>query len=81
MTADRGKPELTLYALVGIGTLNFASLLCGLGAGWLVDGWLGSFPIGTLLGLLVGIAAGIAASWLQIRKYFRSDTTSGVDDT
>jgi F0F1-type ATP synthase assembly protein I len=70
MTEDRGKPELNLYALVGIGTLNVGSLLIGLGIGWFVDGQLGSSPVCTLIGLMVGIGFGIVASWLRIRKYF-----------
>jgi len=70
MTADRGRPELTLYALVGIGTLNLGSLLIGLGVGWFVDGQVGTFPVVTLVGLMVGIGAGLTLSWFQIRKYF-----------
>jgi F0F1-type ATP synthase assembly protein I len=70
MTADRGRPELNLYALVGIGTLNVVSLLIGLGIGWFVDGQVGSFPVGTLVGLLIGIGSGLTASWFRIRKYF-----------
>jgi F0F1-type ATP synthase assembly protein I len=69
MTADRGRRELGLYALVGIGTLNLASLVVGLGAGWFVDSRLGSFPACTLAGLALGIGAGLTASWFQIRKY------------
>ncbi|HEX7107195.1 MAG TPA: AtpZ/AtpI family protein [Acidothermaceae bacterium] len=73
MTADRGRPELNLYALVGLGALNLGSLLLGLGIGWFVDGRIGTFPTLTLVGLMVGIATGVTASWFQIRKYF-SDT-------
>jgi F0F1-type ATP synthase assembly protein I len=74
MTADRGRPELSLYALVGIGTLNVGSLLTGLGVGWFIDGRISSFPVCTLVGLFVGIGAGLAASWFQIRKYFTDVT-------
>jgi F0F1-type ATP synthase assembly protein I len=70
MTAERGRPELNLYALVGIGTLNLGSLLLGLGIGWVIDGRTSTFPVVTLIGLAVGIAAGLTASWFQIRKYF-----------
>lgn len=72
MTGDRGRPELNLYALVGIGTLNLGSLLLGLGIGWFLDGRIGSFPLCTLVGLAVGIGAGLTASWFQIRKYFNN---------
>jgi F0F1-type ATP synthase assembly protein I len=70
MNADRGRPELNIYALVGIGTLNLGSLLIGLGIGWFIDGRVGSFPVCTLVGLVVGIGAGLTASWFRIRKYF-----------
>jgi len=70
MTADRGRPELTLYALVGIGALNLGSLLIGLGIGWFLDDRLGAFPACTLAGLVVGIVSGLVASWSRIRKYF-----------
>jgi F0F1-type ATP synthase assembly protein I len=70
MTAERGRPELNLYALVGIGTLNLGSLLLGLGIGWFIDGRTSTFPVVTLIGLAVGIAAGLTASWFRIRKYF-----------
>ncbi|MDQ1486134.1 MAG: hypothetical protein QOJ62_1827 [Actinomycetota bacterium] len=74
MTADRGRPELGLYALIGLGTLNLVSLLVGLGIGWFLDGQLGSSPAGTLIGLAVGIGAGVTASWFRIRKYFTDST-------
>jgi Putative F0F1-ATPase subunit Ca2+/Mg2+ transporter len=71
MTPDPQKPpQLGLYALIGIGTLNLVSLLVGLGIGWYLDGRLRSFPAATLMGLAVGIGAGLTASWFQIRKYF-----------
>jgi F0F1-type ATP synthase assembly protein I len=70
MTSDPQRPQLGLYALIGIGTLNLVSLLVGLGIGWYLDGRLHSFPAGTLIGLTVGIVAGLAVSWAQVRKYF-----------
>ena len=70
MAGDRGRPELNLYALVGIGTLNLGSLLIGLGIGWFIDGRISSFPVCTLVGLAVGIGTGLTASWFQIRRYF-----------
>ena len=70
MTSDPQRPQLGLYALIGIGTLNLVTLLVGLGIGWYLDGRLHSFPAGTLIGLAVGIVAGLAVSWAQIRKYF-----------
>jgi F0F1-type ATP synthase assembly protein I len=68
--APQRPPQLGLYALIGIGTLNLVSLLVGLGIGWFLDGRFHSFPAATLIGLVVGIAAGLTVSWLQIRRYF-----------
>ena len=70
MTGDRERPELGLYALIGLGTLNLVSLLGGLGIGWYLDGRLHSFPACAMAGLALGIGAGVTVSWLQIRKYF-----------
>ena len=70
MTPDPPRPELGLYALIGIGTLNLVSLLIGLGIGWFLDRRFDSFPAATLIGLAVGVGAGITLSWFQIRKYF-----------
>jgi F0F1-type ATP synthase assembly protein I len=70
MTLDPERPQLGLSALIGIGTLNLVTLLAGLGIGWYLDGRLGTFPVGALVGLGVGIVAGLTASWFQIRKYF-----------
>ena len=70
MTLDPERPKLGLSALIGIGTLNLVSLLAGLGIGWYLDGRLGTFPTGALIGLGAGIVAGLTASWFQIRRYF-----------
>ncbi|HEY8730002.1 MAG TPA: AtpZ/AtpI family protein [Acidothermaceae bacterium] len=70
MEVDPERPQLGLSALIGIGTLNLVTLLAGLGIGWYLDGRLGTFPAGALVGLGVGILAGLTASWLQIRRYF-----------
>jgi F0F1-type ATP synthase assembly protein I len=70
MSADPPRPELGLYALIGIGTLNLVCLLVGLGTGWFLDGQFDSFPAATLIGLAVGVGTGVILSWFQIRKYF-----------
>lgn len=70
MTSAPQRPQLGLYALIGLGTLNLVSLLIGLGIGWFLDGRFHSFPAATLIGLALGIAAGITASLMQIRRYF-----------
>jgi F0F1-type ATP synthase assembly protein I len=41
----------------------------GLGLGLLVDDWLGSSPVGTLVGLAVGVALAAAALWQRAKQY------------
>lgn len=81
MNQDRGRPQLGLYALVGIGSLNVGTLVTGLVIGWLADGWLGTFPALTITGLGVGIVAGLTASWLRIRAYFAHPEPAGPPRT
>jgi F0F1-type ATP synthase assembly protein I len=41
----------------------------GLGLGLLVDDWLGSSPVATLVGLGVGVALAAVALWQRARRY------------
>lgn len=41
----------------------------GLGLGWLVDDWLGSSPVATLVGLALGVAMAGLALWERARQY------------
>lgn len=71
MNDDQPKPTLDVWALVGIGSLNLASLLAGMGLGWLADSRLDSTPALTLAGMAVGIAVGIVGTWFRIRPFLR----------
>lgn len=41
--------------------------------GWLVDKWLGSWPVGAAVGLLLGLAAGFRNVWIDARYLARSN--------
>jgi len=43
----------------------------GAGLGWLVDEWLGSWPVGAAVGLLLGLAAGFRNVWEDARYLAR----------
>lgn len=45
----------------------------GAGLGWLVDKWLGSWPVGASVGLILGLAAGFRNVWIDARYLARSN--------
>lgn len=57
-------------AYAGIGMLNAACLLGGLGGGWLVDDRLGTLPIFLMVGLVIGIVVGVLATRREVRRRF-----------
>jgi len=59
---------LRALELIGIGSYVVACLLVCMGLGWLLDDWLGSMPVLTLVGLLLGMIAGTLGSWLRLRR-------------
>ena len=54
------------YAIVGAGFQFAFAILLFLGGGFLVDRWLGTRPVFTLLGVAVGLAAGFYAFLLRV---------------
>jgi F0F1-type ATP synthase assembly protein I len=54
------------YAIVGAGFQFAFAIVLFLGGGFLVDRWLGTRPVFTLLGLAVGLAAGFYAFLLRV---------------
>ena len=50
----------------------FAAVVAGLIIGWLLDRWLGTNPVFTLIGLAVGIAAG-ARDFFRVIKRWQSE--------
>lgn len=47
------------------------SVIIGIGAGVLVDNWLGSRPIFTLIGVVVGVGAAMYTIWDVARSNMR----------
>jgi len=54
------------YAIVGAGFQFAFAILLFLGGGLLVDRWLGTRPLFTLLGVAIGLAAGFYAFILRV---------------
>jgi F0F1-type ATP synthase assembly protein I len=54
------------YAIVGAGFQFAFAILLFLGGGFLVDRWLGTRPLFTLLGVAIGLAAGFYAFILRV---------------
>ncbi len=53
--AQRGVQE-DIYRYSGLGCMFAAAVLMFMGLGWLLDRWLGVFPVLMLVGALVGAA-------------------------
>ncbi len=54
------------YAIVGAGFQFAFAILLFLGGGFLVDRWLGTRPVFTLLGVAIGLAAGFYAFIIRV---------------
>jgi ATP synthase protein I len=54
------------YAIVAAGFQFAFAILLFLGGGLLVDRWLGTRPVFTLLGVAIGLAAGFYAFMLRV---------------
>ena len=54
------------YAIVGAGFQFAFAILLFLGGGFLVDRWLGTRPVFTLIGVAVGLAAGFYAFLVRV---------------
>lgn len=67
--SDRGRRQLDVWSLLGLGGYNVACLFGCMALGWLVDTRLHTLPAFVLAGLGCGVVLGIVGSWLQIRKF------------
>jgi ATP synthase protein I len=73
---DSSRPQKPGPA-IGTGAVEFLTLgltlavtvLVGGALGYLVDRWLGTSPIFTLVGLVLGIAAAVLTAISRVRKY------------
>lgn len=58
--------------LLGMGAVNAALLVVGIGLGWLVDSMLNTVPIFILVGVALGIVADIAYTTVQFRQFLKN---------
>lgn len=54
-----------------------AGVVFGAGAGWLIDHWLGSLPIGLSLGLMLGGAAGVRNAYRTMQRIIDASDERG----
>lgn len=54
--------------------------IVGGGLGWLVDKWLGSWPVGASIGLLLGLAAGFRNVWIDARYLAKSNAERDAEE-
>lgn len=54
--------------------------IVGGGLGWLVDHWLGSWPVGAAIGLILGLAAGFRNVWIDARYLARVNAEADAED-
>jgi len=67
------------YAIVGAGFQFAFAILLFLGGGVLLDRWLGTRPVFTLLGVVIGLGAGMYAFLLRVSAETRRKDDSGDD--
>jgi hypothetical protein len=58
--------------LLGMGAVNAALLVVGMGLGWLVDTMLNTVPIFILVGVALGIVADITYTTVQFRQFLKN---------
>ncbi|MDA8268981.1 MAG: AtpZ/AtpI family protein [Actinomycetota bacterium] len=63
------KPTPGAFDLMALGMTMALLVGAGLGLGLLVDSWLHSSPIGTLVGLALGVVFAGLALWQKARMY------------
>jgi F0F1-type ATP synthase assembly protein I len=55
--------------LLTLGLAGALSLVAGGGIGYLVDGWVGTSPVFTLVGLAFGVVVAVLMTINRVRKY------------
>lgn len=70
-TPEERKTAAGIGMAMDLGVRLGISVFLGLGAGLLLDGWLHTSPIFTLIGMVVGIAAAMYTIWNVARSAMR----------
>ena len=68
---DRRPPTANWAVAFDLGLRLGISVILGVGGGLLVDSWLKSSPIFTLIGVLLGIGAAMYTIWVVARHSMR----------
>lgn len=68
---DRSRQTANLGLALDLGMRLGISVILGLAAGLALDGWLGTSPLFTLLGIVLGIAAAMYTIWDVARDSMR----------
>ena len=68
---DASKRTADLGLVLDLGMRLGISVILGLGAGLLLDGWLHTSPLFTLVGMVAGIAAAMYTIWDVAREAMR----------
>ena len=63
------KPPPRVFDLLAIGLASALMIGIALGLGLVIDAWLRSSPIATLIGLAFGIVAAVGSTVRQIRRF------------
>ena len=70
-TRQQRKTAAGIGIALDLGVRLGVSVVIGLGAGLLLDNWLHTSPIFTLIGMVVGISAAMYTIWDVARKSMR----------
>jgi hypothetical protein len=66
-----GSPVPGAVEFLTLGLTAAVALAIGVVLGLLVDGWLGTSPVFTLIGLVLGLAASVSVTVTRVRKLLR----------
>jgi F0F1-type ATP synthase assembly protein I len=63
-----GSPTPGAVEFLTLGLTAAVALAIGVVVGLLVDGWLGTSPVFTLVGLVLGVAASVSVTVTRVRR-------------
>jgi ATP synthase protein I len=77
---DSGRKLASAMSIVGIGWYLAVSIIGGIIGGVLLDGWLETKPLFTLLGLFLGLAVAFYGAYRALMQVVGTSTTKGPDE-